>query len=355
MIPHISQAVKPFTQGLNPSIYCTGPGEYDTWCIMTSRTEHPNHDIAAPIMLVGAERSGTTLLRLLLDHHPKIAFQREFEFAVDLLGPDGQRPGDREFQQWLRENFVFQGSGFTIDESLEYRDLLNDFLHQKQGDKALIGATIHRHYQRIPFLWPKARFIHLLRDGRDVARSCIGMGWAGNVYAGADEWIEAIDLWEKTKATIPEEDRIEMRYEDLVENTEDELKRLCKWIGVEYNSAMFDYTKTTKYRAPNAKLAHQWKRKLDDNDLQLIEARIGHYLDQYGYERSGLPPIEITPAIDARLRREDRHARYRWRMGRYGAMITLAETLTRRLGLAPLNTALKQRMYNIDHDRFASP
>lgn len=48
--------------------------------------------ISKPVFLVGAERSGTTVLRLMLDHHPQIAFNNEFEYAVDLVSDEGKWP-----------------------------------------------------------------------------------------------------------------------------------------------------------------------------------------------------------------------------------------------------------------------
>ena len=74
----------------------------------------------APFFLVGAERSGTTLLRLMLDHHPELAFRNEFEFAVDRVGEDGSFPDVRTYTEHLRLSRTFAMSGFAIDESLDY-------------------------------------------------------------------------------------------------------------------------------------------------------------------------------------------------------------------------------------------
>lgn len=309
--------------------------------------------IERPIFLVGAERSGTSLLRLLLDHHPDIAFQMEFEYAVDQLGPDGNTPVMDDYRRWLRSNFVFQGSGFTIDDSLEFRPLLDSFLEQKRQGKPIIGATIHRHYDRIQLIWPDARFIYLARDGRDVARSCIGMGWAGNVYAGCTEWIETVHAWDRLKATLPEDNYLETRYEDLVADSDKEMARILAWIGVPFTDAIYDYTKTSKYRRPDPKLAYQWKRKLSEMDTRLVEARIGDLLVKRGYERSEYPPIHLTPALRARLAFNDWYGRYAHRVRVYGFLHTLSETIAGRLGIAAWKERLRQRRYDIDHKRFA--
>ena len=77
--------------------------------------------------------------------------------------------------------------------------LVNDFLRQKQaasGGKPHVGATVHRHFERLRFLWPDARYIHLVRDPRDVARSVVQKGWAGNIYQASEFWIQAENCWD---------------------------------------------------------------------------------------------------------------------------------------------------------------
>jgi hypothetical protein len=137
--------------------------------------------IETPIFLVGAERSGTTLLRLMLGHHPKIAFHQEFEFSVNQIDEDGNFPNLEDYYEFLSSSRIFLRTGFTIDKNLSYPELINDFLlqRQKRDSKPLIGATVHRKFDRLLLFWPKAKFIHIVRDGRDVARSniTIGLGW----------------------------------------------------------------------------------------------------------------------------------------------------------------------------------
>ncbi len=129
--------------------------------------------IKTPIFLVGAERSGTTLLRLMLDHHPQIAFNSEFEYVVDRISADGHFPDLPCYHDYLSSRWIFKDSHFQIDPNLDYPNLVNSFLQQKQkrDQKARIGATVHHQFHYLCKNWPQAKFIHLLRDGRDVARS----------------------------------------------------------------------------------------------------------------------------------------------------------------------------------------
>ena len=144
-------------------------------------------ETAGPVVfLVGSERSGTTLLRLMLDHHPEIAFEKEFDFVVSKVSETGAFPQVDAYLEWLA---TVRAADYAIDRSLDYRSLVTDFLRQKQaasGGKPRVGATVHRDFDRLRFIWPDARYIHLVRDPRDVSRSVVQKGWAGNVYQGSE-------------------------------------------------------------------------------------------------------------------------------------------------------------------------
>ncbi len=146
-----------------------------------------------PVFLVGAERSGTTLLRLLLNHHPLVRFHHEFEYVVDHVGEHGEFPRVADFARSVADDRVFQCSEETPLDNVDYPTLAKSFLRAKLGGYPfrVIGATVHRNMERLLYLWPRARFIHLVRDPRDVARSRIAMGWAGNTWVAAEAWIAA--------------------------------------------------------------------------------------------------------------------------------------------------------------------
>src|SRR5262245_48875713 len=74
--------------------------------------------IVQPVFLVGSERSGTTLTRLMLDHHPQIAFFFEFEYAVDWMPDSGGWPDLDAYFNSLEMDRTFQMAELTIDRSL---------------------------------------------------------------------------------------------------------------------------------------------------------------------------------------------------------------------------------------------
>jgi hypothetical protein len=286
----------------------------------------------------------------MLDRNPKLAWCSEFEYAVDRIWEDGNWPQLDNYYAWLETNRIFQSSGFSIDPSLSYPQLVNSFLCQKRDHekKTLVGATVHRRFNQLLRIWHNARFIHLVRDSRDVARSCIGMGWAGNVWTGVERWIEAEQLWKQLSQTIPAEQHMEMDYENLISEPSKALARLCEFMGVPYDQAMMDYTQTTTYSLPDPKYIGQWRHKFSDREIQLVEARIANMPVERGYELSGLPPLRVTPAREQTLRLKDRWGRVQFRLRRYGLALFLSDYLSRHLGFAQWQKRVRFKLNAIE-------
>lgn len=306
--------------------------------------------IETPIFLVGAERSGTTLLRLMLGHHPKIAFHQEFEFSVNQIDEDGNFPNLEDYYEFLSSSRIFLRTGFTIDKNLSYPELINDFLlqRQKRDSKPLIGATVHRKFDRLLLFWPKAKFIHIVRDGRDVARSNITMGWAGNLFTGVDLWITAEQLWRQLAQKLNPEQKLTVYYEILSKEPEQVLREICQFIGVPFDQKMFDYAKQTNYDSPNADAVERW-RKLPAHDLQLAECKIADLLTEHGYPLSGLPIIPVTSWLHWQMLVHSRMKRILFRLRRYPFNLYVADVISRRL---PLKNWRKQvRLRLNEHDK----
>lgn len=312
--------------------------------------DSPQGFVKAPIFLVGSERSGTTLIRLMLDGHPQISFLCEFEYSILSMSDDGKHPNLGEYVERLREDRIFKAAKFSIDESLDFPSLLNSFLVQKRDrdGKPIVGATVHYHFDRLLKIWPDARFIHLLRDGRDVARSVIEMGWAGNMYTGVEPWIEAENLWTELSKTLPEGRRIDVRYEELVSEPVETLTRVCNWVGVPYDPAMLSYSERSTYGPPSAKLIGQWKRKLTPEEVALAECRIGDMLQERGYEPSGYPKPVLTPAKKQLLKIQNRLNRARFRRKRYGTFLHMAHFMARVGRVEPVRKWTAKRIEAID-------
>lgn len=310
-----------------------------------------NHDdvSAVPIFLVGSERSGTTMLRLMLDHHPQIAFNQESEFFVTRISDAGDFPQLDAYRKFLSEDRVFRHSGFSIDETLGYRALLNDFLRQKRArlGKSIVGATVHYDFRKLRYVWPRAKYIYLFRDGRDVASSVVQMGWAGNEYVAADTWLSAEAEWSVLRQTLKPADWIEVRYEELTADPRAELRRICDFVGVAYSERMFDYVNTSTYSWPDPRNNYKWRRTMSRKKLQILEARIGSRLRERGYELSSEVIVLPDPCRDTWLRFHSRLGTLRFRIARFGPGLVFVEFLSRRLGWLGMNRAAQRAIDQI--------
>jgi len=299
-----------------------------------------------PVFLVGSERSGTTLLRLLLDHHPDIAFNLESEFLVRQISDTGVFPDVATYRRKLAEDRVFRHSRFVIDESLDFPSLVNDFLRQKRerDGKRIVGATVHYDFRKLKYLWPRARYIYLLRDGRDVTSSVVQMGWAGNGYVAAKWWLDAESEWSEVRRGLDRSNWLEVRYEELTADAPGQLRKICDFIGVAYSERMFDYAKTSSYSRPDPGQNFKWRRAMRRREVRLIEARIGSVLAERGYALSSGPPLRIGILHDKWLRLRSRLGALRHRIATYGLRLVALEFLSRRLGRLVLTNSVRRAM-----------
>ena len=276
------------------------------------------------------------LLHLMLGSHPEISNPGEADFILDLVDDAGNYPDMREYRNWLSLNRIFNAMKLNADETLSYPELMQSFLQQLIGTKALLTLNIHRNFQRIPDIFPGARYIHLLRDPRDVARSCIGMGWVGHVYYGIDIWIDAERSWDQLKSTLDSTQYFEVRYEELIENTELALTSLCEFLGVEYSVHMMDYAEQSTYDLPDQRLIYQWKTKYSERELCLVEGKAGEMLVKRGYEPSGFSPTTADKYELLTLALQNKLYRIRFSVKAYGLFLYAINVVSNRLGWLPL-------------------
>src|SRR5262249_53031614 len=127
----------------------------------------------------------------------------------------------------------------------------------------------------------------LTRDPRDVARSSIGLGMAGNLYRGVDIWTTAERSWDRLASTLTPDRYLEVRYEVLLENVVEELTRLCRFLGLRYSPSMLSYPSRSTYSAPDPKLRYQWKGRCTSRELQWVDWKLEDMLSKRNYELSG--------------------------------------------------------------------
>lgn len=298
----------------------------------------------------GALRSGSTMLHLMLGAHPKIKNPGEFDFLFDQISDNGEYPAIERYHQWLSRNRIFQAKKLRIDDSLAFEELIYSFVFQLVEAHSLLTLNVHRGFDHISPLFPKAKFIHLIRDPRDVARSSIGMGWAGNVYYGVNHWIDTERSWVRLQKKIASEQYMEIKYEDLILSPQEVLREVCDFIGAPFSDSMLNYSENSTYSKPDSSLAFQWKKKLSAREIQYVESKSKDLMLALGYELSGYPLISIGRAEALWLALSNKLFKIKFAIRRYGFLLYAKEYISRLFNWTSLHHSAQLKMNEIDKD-----
>ena len=306
-------------------------------------------DSGEVVFMCGALRSGTTLLGLMLNSHPDIYNPGERDFLFECAPDQQSGKGFEKYKAELKLNRIFGHSNLAINEALGHDDLIHDFVEQMRSPGKKLVINIHRHFERILEIFPDARFIHLIRDPRDVARSSIGMGWAGNVYYGVDHWIASETSFGLLKGLAAPGQIADVKNEDLILDPEAVLGEICRFLGLSFNTEMLNYSHTSTYAPPDPSLIEQWRKKLSPKEIGLIEGKVGSMLGEAGYAGSGHPIVEGGDSVNAiSLALENRWKRLQFRLSRYGWGLTLWDFLARTSRIGPLKNHAKLRINEVN-------
>ena len=302
----------------------------------------------SPVFIAASVRSGSTMLKLMLDHHPEIVNPGECDFLFDFVTDGGRMPDTIDYKNALQLNRIYQAKGLKLDEKLSYPEVMTSFLGQFCADTQKLTMNVHRSFHRIPYVFPNARYIYLNRDPRDVASSCVVMGWAGHVYYGVDIWKEAADSWERLKQGLEQKQYLEIRFEDLLDDVEGGLTEICSFLGLKYSELMLSYPESENYDLPDRKLCYQWRTKLSKAELQLVEGKVGKDIVRNGYELS--EHESRSPGLLERALPNLSHKIYRskFQVKNYGAGHYLLTLLANRLGIVWIQRNCQRRRNEID-------
>lgn len=305
-----------------------------------------------PFFLIGVQRTGSTLLRLMLNHHPEVACLHAFTSNILREEKEGGPPNEPALRKRLQQDRQYRNEGVEAEPGLDYHQQLERIYRiwcERFGQgRSVLGVTLHFRYLLAKEIWPEAKFIHLVRDPRDVAQSFINLGWAGNPWHATSHWVKAEREVEALRGVLPEGRILTVRFEDLVHHPQRELERICAHLGVTYDPAMLRYPETTTYKLPDPSIAERWRRKMDPRDVQLIEARAGEMLESRGYLPSGHARLRIEGVVRLRLEMQNRVAKLRYRIDKYGARPVLVNALASRLGMEKTRLRQVEKMQAID-------
>ncbi|MFT7560248.1 MAG: hypothetical protein ACI93R_002166 [Flavobacteriales bacterium] len=304
--------------------------------------------LSTPLFIVGPLRSGTTMLRLLMGNHPEIACFGEFECSVSQARGTSWPPLE-SFYEFVATDRQTKAHNFSVDKSLDYPALIKSFLAQasERNPSKIIGSSIHSRIDLLPDIWPEAKYVHILRDPRDVARSCIGMGWVGNVYHGSKYWLEPETHWDILEGKVSEENRITVRYEDLVRNPEAELARLCEFLGLEYDERMLGIDENSTYSRPSGDYADQWKRKMSKREISWVEAVCAPMMKKRGYEITTDTSGGVAVQTRLSLMLQNRWYRVSNNVRRWGFLSWAQYIVLKRIGTQAQRARIMQRIADI--------
>lgn len=305
--------------------------------------------LESPVFIVGSVRSGTTLLRLMLGRHSGINCFGEFEQAVSQADGDSWPPLD-EYYRFLSLDRQSQAHGFQVNHELAYVELVQDFLKQAAARKpcSVVSAAIHSRIDLIQKIWPDARYIHLVRDPRDVALSCVGMGWVGNPYMGLEYWLDAEKRWDLVFKNTDSKNIYEIKYEEFVASPEIWLENICGFLNVPFEKQMLDIEGSTSYSNPDPKFMNQWTNKLDSKELGWIENRCQQLLLDRGYQLSGAVLKKPSDTELFKLSIQNRLSRIVFNIRKWGFINWFGFVVSKKLGIEALQARYQVKINEID-------
>jgi LPS sulfotransferase NodH len=275
-----------------------------------------------PVFVVGCPRSGTTLLQVMLHSHPRIAIPPETRFVVPAYR-DRERLGDlrdpaarRAVAEWI----VGDRRTRFGDLGLPAADVVERVARAGPTVGSVVGTVLAAYAERFgkprwgdkrPAYWrdldvilrmfPDAQIIHLVRDGRACVASLLRMPWwKGGFYGAVATWRMALRRCRRFGRRLGSQSYIEIHYEDLVSDPDMALRRLCAFLGEDYDAAMARPELLAGDVVPERKRWHRrtrsgvdpsriesWQRELEPWQIGLIELVCGRELRRQGYALSG--------------------------------------------------------------------
>lgn len=280
----------------------------------------PSKNGDAPIFIVGAPRSGTTLLQYMLRSHPRISLPTgESHFIVPLcenpstFGDLSRKENVRRLlDEMHRRNAEFLETdlhGIRFDVENLAAELSRE---GRRSPQAVIAGLFEKnargegkvrwgdktpyyvlHLPRIVEWFPGAQIIHLIRDGRDCALSLLNRKHdfsVYNVYHAAKYWRHFVDLGQTQGPALGPERYIEIRYEDLVAEPKKTMLRICAFLHEDYVDTLVDYAKAKQagktpllQRPVQAENAGKWRTQMSPRQIGVFESAAGSTLARLGY------------------------------------------------------------------------
>jgi hypothetical protein len=282
--------------------------------------------VSGPILIGGLERTGTSLIFALLASHPRIAMTRRTNWWTYFYGRFGDLGRDDALRRILDEmsryrrhrklelDFDRLEREFRAGERTYCRlfDLMESQHAERVGRPRWGDKSLHteRYAERVFACFPDARIIHMVRDPRDRSASVLKR-WRskrGGVGSATAAWLASVELGSRNVARHPGRYRL-LRYEDLVNDPEGELRSICEFIGEPYEPAMLGMSGAADFRDAGGNSSYgkfstgeisprsvgRFREVLSDRQVAYVQRTAGRAMDELDY-----PPADVS--LDGRER-----------------------------------------------------
>ena len=266
-----------------------------------------------PLIVLGVRRSGTTLLRVMLDRNPMLAVPDESYFVPQLARRHRSPVDPASFLDDLRRLPTLVEWSLSPDAVAERLDggmstgeaVAAVFqAYAAERPKPRWGDKTPLYMQYLPVLeslFPTALYVHLIRDGRDAAVSFLsvpegimttGWGHPRDAAGFACQWATEVGAARALGRRVGDR-YLEVRYETLVAAPAEELRRVCGFAGLAYDEAMLGYVGETdsarkehqqRLNEPPRVGVRDWRTEMARPDREAFEAVAGDLLHELGYE-----------------------------------------------------------------------
>jgi len=272
--------------------------------------------------VVGCPRSGTTLLRAMINAHSQIAIPGESHFITRMARereryerPDGYAAeafaddilADDRFKLWGLPDRAVRASIADAGPTAQLADAIRALFaaYAAHRGKPLYGDKTPGYVRELPLLaelFPEARFVHIVRDGRDVALSLMDVDWAAtSIDTLADFWRTNVDRASEAHAELGAGRYREILYEDLIDDPERVLRGVCTFLELPYEPGMLSYYEHAADLVASLRSAQDhrhiavrptkglrdWRIHMSPEDLSRFESIAGESLERSGYARAG--------------------------------------------------------------------
>jgi hypothetical protein len=299
---------------------------------------------AGPIFVVGAPRTGTTLTRDILNNHPDVYLFNEIHFFEqvwdaraqigDLSDSASRARGLGRLASWVST----VGDDRAVLDVLTEPELAKRLEREGGGYPGFLLALLKTRAEmegagrfgdsspqdvlyiaRILDWFPDARIVGVVRDPRGFLASYKNQ-WRRAVAGDRERYNPVMTalLWRSymralldAKTGVGAEAIAVVRYEDLVDSPEREVRRLCEHVGVDYRAAMIDVKRSnTSYDTAvaalqkggiDARSRDRWRTELTPTEIWVGERIFGPVMERLGYDRVGPGLARPSPAELARI------------------------------------------------------